>query len=133
MSDNNEYFKVKRGTEKNFGITFSLFFLLVSLYLFLIDKNFWIISFLISVSFALVSIFKPKIFFVLNILWFKFGMFLGKFIAPLIMGLIFFLIMLPLGFFLKIFSKENFKNKNDKINSYWVKRYKEINTMKDQF
>ena len=133
MSDNNEYFKVKRGTEKNFGITFSLFFLLVSLYLFLIDKNFWIISFLISVSFALVSIFKPKIFFVLNILWFKFGMFLGKFIAPLIMGLIFFLIMLPLGFFLKIFSKENFKNKNDKINSYWVKRYKEINTMKAQF
>lgn len=133
MSDNNEYFKVKRGTEKNFGITFSLIFLLFSLYLLLIDKNFWIISFLISISFALVSIFKPRFFFVPNILWFKFGMFLGKFIAPLVMCLIFFLIMLPLGFFLKIFSKDNFKTKNDIINSYWVKRHKEINTMKDQF
>ena len=133
MSDNKEYFKVKRGTEKNFGIIFSLFFLLVSLYLFLFDKNSWIITFLIAITFILISIFKPRIFFVPNILWFKFGMLLGRFVAPLVMGVIFFLIMMPVGFLLKIFSKENFNTKNNKVESYWIKRHKKVNTMKDQF
>jgi hypothetical protein len=133
VSDNKEYFKVKRGTEKNFGIIFSLFFLLVSLYLFLFDKNSWIITFLIAITFILISIFKPRIFFVPNILWFKFGMLLGRFVAPLVMGVIFFLIMMPVGFLLKIFSKENFNTKNNKVESYWIKRHKKVNTMKDQF
>ena len=133
MSDNKEYFKVKRGTEKNFGIIFSLFFLLVSLYLFLFDKNSWIITFLIAITFILISIFKPRIFFVPNILWFKFGMLLGRFVAPLVMGVIFFLIMMPVGFLLKIFSKKNFNTKNNKVESYWIKRHKKVNTMKDQF
>lgn len=132
MSDNQEYFKINRGTEKNFGITFSVFFFIISSYLFYIDNHLWIIFLLLFIILLLITILKPKLFFVLNILWFKLGMLLGRFIAPLVMLFIFFLIMFPLGLFLKFFNKDFF-NKNKKSNSYWIKRDKEINTMKDQF
>ena len=59
-------------------------------------------------------------------------MLLGRLIAPLVMLLIFFLVMFPLGLLLKVFNKDNYQ-KNKKVNSFWIKRDKEINTMKDQF
>lgn len=132
MSDNQEYFKINRGSEKNFGTTFSIIFFLISSYLFYITNHFWSVFFSLSIILTLITIFKPKLFFLPNILWFKLGMLLGRLIAPLIMLFIFFLVMFPLGLLLKVFNKDNYK-KNKEVNSFWIKRDKEINTMKDQF
>ena len=132
MSDNQENFKLNRGTEKNFGTTFSIIFFLISSYLYYITNHFWSVFFSLSIILLLITIFKPKLFFLPNILWFKLGMLLGSLIAPLVMLLIFFLVMFPLGLLLKVFNKDNYQ-KNKKVNSFWIKRDKEINTMKDQF
>ena len=70
----------------------------------------------------------------LNKLWYKFGMILGAIVAPVVMGVVFFLVMTPIGLFMKIIGKDLLNIKYDKRKkTYWIKRNTPINTMKRQF
>ena len=70
----------------------------------------------------------------LNRLWFKFGMFLGAIVAPVVMGIIFFLVVTPTGFLMRIMGKDLLRRKYDKSNkSYWINREEPKTTMKKQF
>ena len=70
----------------------------------------------------------------LNKLWFKFGMILGAIVAPIVMGLVFFLVVTPVGIVMRILGKDLIRKKLNKNNkSYWIKREKPIGTMKKQF
>ena len=70
----------------------------------------------------------------LNKLWFKFGKLLGFIVAPIVMGVIFFLIITPTGFIMKMLGKDLLNKKyNNKIKSYWINREKSKSTMKQQF
>ena len=59
---------------------------------------------------------------------------LGHIISPLIMGLVFFVTIVPTSIIIKLVGKKLMLQKIDKnINTYWVEK-KEINTsMKNQF
>ena len=77
---------------------------------------------------------NSKILTPLNKLWFKFGMILGAIIAPIVMGIVFFLIITPIGLFMKTIGKDLLKKKFDKKKTtYWIIRDKSISTMKKQF
>jgi len=69
----------------------------------------------------------------LNKIWFKFGLFLGKIISPLIMGVIFFLVVTPIGFFLRIFGKDVLNLKYNDNKSYWIEKNGPKSKMKNQF
>ena len=70
----------------------------------------------------------------LNKLWFKFGMILGAIIAPIVMGVVFFLVITPIGIIMRIMGKDLLKKRYDKKKeTYWIKRDKPVNTMKKQF
>ena len=70
----------------------------------------------------------------LNKLWFKFGMILGGIVAPLVMGVVFFLVITPIGLFMKIIGKDLLKKGYDKKKTtYWIIRGKPVSTMKQQF
>ena len=60
-------------------------------------------------------------------------MILGKIIAPIIMGLIYFVIITPIGLFMRLIGKDLLQKKFSKNNSYWIKREKNIGSMKKQF
>ena len=126
--------KVKIGSNKSFGITFSVIFILISLW-FYFQKEIIIYSLIIlSIIFFSISLTKPAIFGPINVLWFKFGMVLGKTIAPIAMGVVYFLVVFPTFLLLKIFKKNYLDLKYEKNSqTYWknVKDYK--NNMKDQF
>ena len=49
------------------------------------------------------------------------------------MGFVFFIVITPIGFILKIFGKDVLNLKFNADKSYWIKRYKNIGTMKRQF
>ena len=69
----------------------------------------------------------------LNKAWIKFGELLGRVIAPIVMLVIFFSILTPIGLLLKFFGKDLLQIKNNKsIKSYWISR-KNINSMDRQF
>jgi len=85
-------------------------------------------------AFLILGLIKPKLLAPLNKLWFKFGMILGAIVAPIVMGVIFFLTVTPIGLVMKIMGKDLLNKKyNKKKKTYWIKRDVPIGTMKRQF
>ena len=125
--------KIKIGSNRSFGIVFSVVFLLISIYPLINDENIRYWSLLISLIFLILGILNSRILTSLNIIWFKFGLFLGKIFAPLIMGIIFFLIVTPIGLIMKFFKKDLLNLKFNKDKSYWIKKTGPKSKMKNQF
>ena len=125
--------KIKVGSNKSFGIVFFVFFLIVGLYPLINGDSVKIWSTVISIIFLILGLTNSQILTPLNILWFKFGMLLGRFVSPIVMGLVFFLVVTPTGLIMKLFNKDLLKLKKNKNSSYWIKRPETKSEMKNQF
>ena len=125
--------KIKVGSNRSFGFVFSVVFLLIALRPLLNNSEIRIWSLIISAIFLILGFLNSKILNPLNILWFKFGLLLGKIISPLVMGLIFFCVVTPIGILMKIFMKDLLKLKYNNKNSYWVDKNGPKSKMSDQF
>ena len=125
--------EIKIGSNRSFGIVFSIVFLLISLYPLINGESLRYWSLLISLIFLILGFFNSKILTPLNKVWFKFGILLGKIISPLVMGCIFFVVVTPIGFLMRMLQKDllNLKFKNNK--SYWIEKKGPKSKMKDQF
>ena len=126
--------KIKTSSNRNFGLVFFFVFLIVSLWPLLNGEPFRIWSIVIAIIFLILGLMNSNLLTPLNILWFKFGLFLGSIVSPIIMGIVFFLVITPTGFVMKIMGKDllNKKHDNEK-KSYWINRSKTKSTMKQQF
>ena len=124
---------VKIGSNRSFGIVFFLVFLLIAFYPLLNDRSIHIWSLIISLIFLTLGIINSSILSPLNKIWFKFGILLGKIISPLVMGIIFFIVVTPIGILMKILKKDllNLKYNNNK--SYWIEKNEPKSKMKNQF
>tara|TARA_B100001564_G_scaffold311329_1_gene283552 strand:+ start:269 stop:538 length:270 start_codon:yes stop_codon:yes gene_type:complete len=87
----------------------------------------------ISLIFLILGIINSKILTPLKKGWIKLGEILGKIIAPIVMGFVYFIIITPIGILMKVLGKDLLNVKYNKNKSYWIKRTKNINTMKRQF
>ena len=126
--------EIKLGSNRSFGIVFFIVFLLIAVYPIINQGELRIWSLIISLFFLVLGLFNSKILTPLNKLWFKFGLFLGKIISPIIMAVIFFLVVTPIGLLMKLFGKDvlNLKlNKNK--SSYWIKKIGPKSKMRNQF
>ena len=118
---------------KGFGLLFFIVFLLISLWPLLKGDNPRIYLLPIAALFLILGILNSKILTPLNKAWIKFGELLGRVIAPIVMLVIFFSILTPIGLLLKLFGKDLLQIKNNKsIKSYRISR-KNINSMDRQF
>jgi predicted membrane protein len=115
-----------------FGILFFIIFFLISIYPLFKNENLNIWSLLIAIVLLLITILKPSIFRPLNKIWIKFGVFLGKFISPIIMFIIFFAVVTPTGILMKIFRKDTMNLKSNR-SSYWINRSSKPGKMNKQF
>ena len=126
--------EIKIGSYSSFGIVFSIVFFLIGLYPIInnSDIRFWAI--VIALVFLILGLLNSKLLKPLNLLWFKFGLLLGRIISPIIMGIVFFTVVTPTGFLVKIFGKDllNMKNKKKK-DTYWIMRDKNKISLKKQF
>ena len=127
--------KIKISSNRNFGLIFSLFFLIISLWNF--RGNFQevrILPFCFSIIFFILCLLNSKYLTPLNKIWFKFGLLLGNIVSPIIMGFVFFLVITPTSFIMKIIGKDLLKKKfNKSKKTYWLKYEKSSETMKRQF
>ena len=124
---------IKISSNRSFGIVFFIVFLIIALYPLTYSEEIRNWSIIISLIFLVLGLFNSKILTPLNKLWFKFGMFLGKIISPIIMGIIFFLVVTPIGLFMRLLGKDliNLKYNNNK--SYWIEKKGPKSKMKNQF
>ena len=125
--------KIKLGSNRSFGIVFFIVFLIIALYPLLNDSSIRLWSLIIGLIFLVLGLIKSNILTPLNILWMKFGMFLGVFISPIIMGIIFFLVVTPIGLIMRLFGKDLLNLKKNKTQSYWLIKEKIKSSMKNQF
>tara|TARA_B100000035_G_scaffold287044_1_gene271761 strand:+ start:591 stop:974 length:384 start_codon:yes stop_codon:yes gene_type:complete len=124
---------LKIGSNKSFGIVFFLVFLIISVYPLLNNEDIRIWSLIISLVFLLLGILNSKLLTPLNKIWFKFGILLGKTISPLIMGLIFFFVVTPIGLIMKLFGKDLINLKYHSKDTYWIDKNGPKSKMKNQF
>ena len=115
-----------------FGVLFFIFFLFIGLYPLISSENIRIWSVILSLVFLIITIIKPNLFTFLNKLWIKFGILLGKIISPIVMGLVFFFVVTPIGIFVKVLKKDVMGLKRGAF-SYWITREDKIQSMKKQF
>jgi len=69
------------------------------------DGSYRLWSLIIASIFLILGLVNSKILTPLNILWFKFGILLGKIVSPLIMGVIFFFVVTPTAIIMRILKK----------------------------
>ena len=124
---------IKISSNRSFGIVFFAIFLIIAVHPLINDENLRIWSLLISLFFLILGLINSKILTPLNKLWFKFGLFLGKIVSPFIMGIIFFLVVTPIGFLMRIFRKDLLNLKYNKDKSYWIEKTGPKSKMKNQF
>ena len=120
-------------TNKNFGIVFFVVFLVIALFPLINEGSLIIWSLIISFIFLILALLNSKLLYPLNKIWFNFGTYLGKIFSPIIMIIIFFVVVTPIGLIMRILKKDilnlNFNNKK----SYWIKRNNQKGKMKNQF
>ena len=124
---------MKKSSSKSFGYLFFGIFLALAVWVYVKNQNlnFWLIG--TSLVFLVLTLIKSKLLDVLNDLWIKFGELLGKIVAPIVMSIVFFLIVTPIGLVLKIVKKDLLKLKFNNDKSYWVEKSKTIESMDKQF
>ena len=125
--------KVKIGSNRSFGIVFFIFFLIIGTYPIFFQGELRIWSLIVSIIFLLLGIINSRFLTPLNLLWFKFGMLLGRIVSPIVMGLVFFLVVTPTGLIMRILNKDLLRLKKKNIKTYWIERSSIKSDMKNQF
>ena len=125
--------KINRSSNKEFGIVFSIFFFLVFVLIFFKSGQISFLLLAFSLFMLILGLINSPILTPFNTLWFKFGLFLGRIISPVIMGILFFGVVTPIGLTMKIFKKDLLNLKFSDKKTYWQTRPKLKNNMKKQF
>jgi len=125
--------KVWMSSNRSFGLVFFAFFLIVGLWPIFQYEDIRIWSIIAAFIFLILGILDSKYLTPLNRFWMKFGLFLGKIISPIVMGIVFFLVVTPIGIIMKIFRKDLLNIKYNQNQSYWVHRKNKFGSMKKQF
>jgi len=124
--------KVSKKNNITFGILFFVFFLIIGLYPLKSHGAIRIWAVLFSLVFIIITIMRPNLFTFLNKLWIKFGILLGKIISPIVMALVFFFVVTPIGVLVRILKKDVMGLKRG-ASSYWINRENKLQSMKKQF
>ena len=121
-------------SNRSFGLLFFIVFLIVALWPLKYEEDIRLWSLVLSIIFFILGIFNSKLLTPLKKLWFKFGILLGSIVSPIIMGIVYFLVVTPIGTFMRLLGKDLLKmSKVKNASTYWIKRDKKQSTMKKQF
>lgn len=123
---------IKKKDNVVFGLIFSILFFIIGIYPLKSNEVVRVWAVLLSLVFLTITIIKPNLFTFLNKSWIQFGILLGKIISPIIMGLVFFFVVTPIGILVRI-SKKDVMGLKKRSSSYWINRETKLQNMKKQF
>ena len=109
--------QVKRLSDRIFGITFAILFALIFIvFYYIFDINlFW--APWVCIVFALTALLAPGVLMPLNRLWSKLAILLSQLNNTVLLGVFFFLAILPTGLTLRLFGYDPMGKKRNKIKS----------------
>ena len=124
---------IKISSNRSFGLVFFVVFLLISIYPLLHGQNLRFWSLIVAIIFLALGLLNSKILTPLNKIWFKFGLLLGSIVSPIIMSIIFFFVVTPISFVMKVLGKDILNLKRNNNNTYWIDKSGPKSKMKNQF
>lgn len=128
-------FEIEMPSNKKFGWFFCAVFALLMIYTHFKD-NFLLSKICagILILLLIITIFFNSKLYPLNKLWLNFGITLGKFISPIILGAMFFILVSPIAVISRWFGRDVLLIKRRKTVTYWISRQPEVPAnFKDQF
>ena len=121
-------------SNKNFGITFSIVFFILFIFFYDVSKLYFSILLSLSIIFLILGLNNSELLSKPNKYWNRFGILLGTIIAPIVMSVVFYLVVVPIGIFMKVIKSNYLDIKIDKdIHSYWKKKDNSKFNFDDQF
>ena len=125
---------IKMSSNRSFGLLFFIVFLAISLWPLISQGDLRLWAFILALIFFILGILNSKFLTPLNKLWMKFGIFLGSIISPFVMGVVFFMVVTPIGLIMRFLGKDLLRiSKSEFVSTYWISREKQNSTMKKQF
>ena len=124
---------VKISSNRSFGIVFFIFFLIVSIFPLFKNEDIRVWAIVVAIVFLILGLLNSSLLFPFNKIWFKFGILLGNFISPIIIGLVFFIVVTPTAFLMRAFGKDLLNLKKNNKKSYWIEKSPIKSKMKNQF
>ena len=126
--------EVGSGSEKSFGIVFAIVFLLIGLYPLTHSEAVRLWAICLALVFVALACLAAKTLSIPSKLWFKLGVMIGAVSAPIVMMLVYFTTVVPIGLIMKLLRKDLLRQRLDKnAESYWITRSQPVGSMKDQF
>ena len=129
--------EVKGSSDRTFGLVFTVLFTLIGLWPLIGGAGVRVWSLAIAAAFLALALVKPALLRPLNRLWMRFGLLLHKVVSPLIMGLLFYVTVTPIGLLMRLVGKDPLGRGFDpEAESYWIQRDPPgpaPETMKNQF
>ena len=122
------------GSERNFGTVFAVVFAIIGGYIYWTSGviSWW--PFVVASVFIVAAFAFPRMLRWPNRIWFKFGLLLGRIIAPLVMAVVYLLVIAPLGLLMRMLGKDLLRLELDsQSDSYWIERKTPPQPMKNQF
>ena len=125
---------IKMSSNRSFGLLFFIVFLAISLWPLISQEDLRLWAFILALIFFILGILNSKFLTPLNKLWMKFGLLLGSIVAPFVMGIVYFMVVTPVGLIMRSLGKDLLRiKKNKSASTYWIAREKQNDTMKRQF
>jgi hypothetical protein len=127
MSEMHEQFsrqeKIQGSSDRSFGFVFAAVFAIVGLLPLLGQRGprLWALG--IAALFLVVALAKPTSLAPLNRVWFKFGLLLHRIVSPIILGILFYVVIVPTGALMRLFGKRPLQLQLEPTaSSYWIPR-----------
>lgn len=137
MSEIQGHTEIEIGSERSFGYVFAAVFGVIGLIPLWQGGTARLWALAIAAVFALLGFFAPRFLRPLNVLWFRFGLLLGRIMVPIVMSLLFFVAVTPTALIMKLLRKDLLNQRLDpEADSYWVERSSAQDSersMRDQF
>ena len=115
--------EVEGSSDRAFGFVFAAVFLIIAAFPLLHAgaPRWWSVG--VAAAFGLVAVVKPVLLAGANKLWMKFGLLLAKVVSPIALGIVFYLVFMPIGLLMRVTGKDPLRLKFDPAaTSYWIPR-----------
>jgi hypothetical protein len=134
IEDRDPNYGTSIGSERSFGVVFALVFFVVGLWPLIFDHQPRMWALVVGLVFLCLGFFLPQSLRRLNVVWFRFGILLGRVVSPVVLGIIFCITVVPIGLLMRLLGKDLLKLRMDhNVASYWIKKETDVSSMSDQF
>ena len=114
---------VKTSSNRAFGWVFVVVFLVIGLWPFVFGGALRWWGLIASAAVAVVTLVAPALLTIPNNLWQRFGMLLHRIVSPVVLAVMFFGVVTPMGLLMRVFAKQSVRQRRDAAaESYWIKR-----------